>query len=254
MLKTLIKNILSSCGFILMRNHTGFSPEWIPLHDNKIDLLETLVKLELSGGVFKFLQIGANDGIQADPLSVLIRKYNLKGSMIEPIPEVFQKLLNNCDDIKENIDFKNMAITITGSHGLMPFYIFTTADKEQQHLLSGYSSTTKEKLESVKVEANIKADIAMINIPYESVSYYLNNHGIGELNLLVTDVEGLDIDIVSEFIKFGVLPNIIYMEILGQSAAKRMQIIELLAKSGYSIGGNISDLIAYRRIDKVTEC
>jgi len=229
-----------------MRNHAGFTPEWVPADTNKINLLEILIRLELSiKGRFKFLQIGANDGIQADPISFLVRKYNLKGTLIEPIPDVFNKLKDNYSDISLNLEFRNMAITLTGSHGTMPFYIFSSSDKKEQHSLSGFSSISKKTIESIKAEANIKADIASINVPFESVSYFLNNN-VDDLNLLVTDVEGLDIDIVTEFIKCGVMPNIIYMEILGQPAAKYSQLIGLLTKSGYSIGGNLSDLLAYR--------
>ena len=248
MINKLAKRILSSLGFVIMRNHPGFTPEWVPLHNKKINLLETLIRLELSlKGEFKFLQIGANDGIQADPIFLLIRKYNLKGTLIEPIADIFEKLRANYSDISENLQFKNIAITLTGSHGMMPFYTFTNSNnKKPLHSLSGYSSTNREKLESIKAETNIEADIASISVPFESVSYFLNNNDVGDLNLLVTDIEGLDIDIVTEFINFKVLPSIIYMEILGQSTTKCSQLIKLLTESGYSIQGNSSDLIAYR--------
>lgn len=242
----LVKRILSSWGFVLMRNHDGFHPEWVPVHDNKISLLEMLIKLELcTQGRFKFLQIGANDGIQADPISCLVRKYNLKGTLIEPIPDVFNKLKCNYYDISQNLQFRNMAITLTGSCGIMPFYVFNNSDKEQRNT-SGYSSTSKERLESVKANEKINADIAEIAVSYESVSYFISNDDVRDLNLLVTDVEGLDIEIVTEFIERGVFPNIIYTEILGQPTEKCFRLIELLSKSGYLIGGSLSDLLAYR--------
>ncbi len=174
--------------------------------------------------------------------------------MVEPIPEIFQKLKNNCKDINNNITFKNMAITVSGSHGIMPFYVFTSNDKEQQHRLSGFSSTSKEKLLQIKSGLDTNVNVTMINVPFQSVSYYLEKNKIEELNLLVTDVEGLDIDIITEFINCKLFPNIIYMEILGQSGAKCSQLIKLLTDSGYAIGGNISDLIAYRGNNDIEGC
>ena len=41
---------------------------------------------------FFFVQVGANDGVNHDPIFHHVRKYNWKGLLIEPIPDIFEKL------------------------------------------------------------------------------------------------------------------------------------------------------------------
>jgi len=246
MIKAFAKQTLSAFGYTLMREHPGFRPEWVPIHDKRINLLEILIKLELfSRETFKFVQIGANDGVQADPLSVIIRKYRLKGIMIEPIPKIFARLESNYADV-DGLDFQNLAITVSGDYGQVPFYTLQSVDKQVDHRLSGFATTSKEKIYAAQKLTPNATEVATIEVDYQSVAYFVKANQLRELSLLVTDVEGLDIDLVSEFIRLGVLPNIIYMEILDQSPARQQQIMEILISSGYVIGGNISDLIAYK--------
>lgn len=249
MYKNLLKKLLNKFGLIVSRKHSGFKIDWIFDDFNQINLLEILIKHELllnGSSSFNFVQFGANDGLQADPLSNLIFKYNLSnGILVEPIPEIHKKLVNRYSNLK-GLEFANIAIHTNDGEGEMPFYLFSSSNEQRQLELTGLSSTIYSKILKIKEEFNIKEEIQEIKVKYESVPIFLKKRNITSLSLLVTDIEGLDIDIILCFLDIKLFPSIIYTEILGQEFNKIELLRNKLIENGYQIGGNISDLIAYK--------
>lgn len=247
--KNLLKNLLNKFGLIILRKQIGFKIEWIFDDFNQINLLEILIKHELlrnGSNSFNFVQFGANDGLQADPLSHLIFKYNLcNGILVEPIPEIHKKLVNRYSNIN-GLEFANIAIHTNEGEGEMPFYLFSSDNEQRQLELTGLSSTIYSKIFQIKKEFNIREEILKIKVKYESVPIFLKKRNITSLSLLVTDIEGLDIDIILCFLDIKLFPRIIYTEILGQEFEKIELLKNRLIENGYQIGGNISDLIAYK--------
>ncbi len=62
------------------------------------------------GSDFYFAQLGANDGVQADPIRSYILQCNLAGVLVEPVPDVCARLLESYSGV-ENLSFVNAAIT-----------------------------------------------------------------------------------------------------------------------------------------------
>jgi FkbM family methyltransferase len=219
----------------------------VPDLPGKLGLLELLVQRELAKPKpFRFLQLGANDGSQADPLHDLIARHRLAGVMVEPQPGPFQKLVERYSGTDHQLEFENLAIAARGEQGTLDFYHFSSPDPARQHELSGFSSVTRERLVEMQKLHSIEATIERVPVRFESVPYFLQRKKIDSLSLLVTDVEGLDCALVQATIEHGLLPAIVCMEILGEDAASRREIMQLLTARGYRIGGNLSDLIAYR--------
>jgi len=59
----------------------------MPFNVFELALLKIIVD---KGEQFYFVQIGANDGVIADSLNPLIRKYRLRGCLVEPMRDVFE--------------------------------------------------------------------------------------------------------------------------------------------------------------------
>jgi FkbM family methyltransferase len=249
MYKNFLKNLFFKFGFIIARKHSGFKIDWVLDDMNQISTLELLIKYELllnGTNSFNFVQFGANDGQQADPLSPLIFKYNLNnGLLVEPIPAIYKKLMNRYSSLS-GLQFANIAIHTDDGEGEMPFYLFSSDNEQRQLELTGLSSTIFSKISNLKKQYKIKEEIKEIKVKYESVPIFLKKRNITSLSLLVTDIEGLDIDIILCFLDANFFPRIIYTEILAQEFEKIELLKNKLKESGYQIGGNISDLIAYR--------
>jgi FkbM family methyltransferase len=58
---------------------------------------------------FYFVQVGANDGLMHVSLNPLIRKYGLRGCLVEPMPAVFNMLKHNYRD-QPQLEFRNVVI------------------------------------------------------------------------------------------------------------------------------------------------
>lgn len=55
---------------------------------NPLDLVDLLVRDALNrDSQFFFVQVGANDGVNDDPLRACVLKYRLSGLLIEPLPD-----------------------------------------------------------------------------------------------------------------------------------------------------------------------
>ena len=246
MIKNLIKKSLKIFDLQLVKNHVGFKIEWIPdIHkENTIDLLEILIINELKNGWNGLIQIGANDGIHADPVRNIILKYKLKSLLVEPLPHVYSKLLNNYRNISF-INFENSAIIIDNKNPEKYISFFELIDKINKTNLSGFSSTKINKVKSI--QKTIPGSMVKEHkVNCLTVKELLQKHKINEASVLIIDAEGLDIQLCKEFLKLSNPPKIIYFEILDQSKFEIDEIFKILLNNGYKISGNISDIIAYK--------
>ena len=57
-----------------------------------------------------FVQLGANDGVTADPLYKFVNEYAWRGVLLEPLPDVFETLKKNYRQ-SDRLKFLNAAIS-----------------------------------------------------------------------------------------------------------------------------------------------
>ena len=81
-------------------------------------ILRDIVLIRRSSGEFFVIQVGANDGVHADPINKYIINFNWSGVLIEPQPEIFERLKENYKT-KKNIFFENSAVTDKSGYGDM---------------------------------------------------------------------------------------------------------------------------------------
>ena len=251
MIKKLIKRNIQKIGYDIIQNKPCMTNFKKIKTNAELNVLEILVHLELcQNDNFNFVQVGANDGQKSDPLYEIINKYEISGILLEPVPETFERLTFNYANsslIKnKKIILENIALIPEGDSGDISFYEFCDISPDDKDHLSGYSTTEKNKLIDIRESLGIDNQINEIKVDCESVPFFLNKRGLNNISLLVLDAEGMDIDILMSFLKCKNLPNIIYMEILDQHCDRIMEVVHELIDYGYRIGGDQSDLIAYK--------
>lgn len=237
--KKIINGILLSLGYEMRR---------IPVVKYKqINIFENILMREFlsykNRENFFVVQVGANDGNFADPLSQLIKTHRWNGILIEPQPDVFDKLKKEYKSEADLLQFENIAIS--SKPGTLPLYRLRRTDlntsKNYQLSVSSVSATLTAKQLRVK-----KSDLEKIEVPSKTLTSVIEKYKVKRIALLQIDTEGHDFEVLRslDFNRFR--PKIIQFEHAHLSSKLCNQAIELLVENGYSIfwGGRQHDTVA----------
>ena len=172
----------------------------------------------------KIVQIGANDGVLADPLRKHILASNWTGVLVEPQPEIFEILRRNYSAQTSRLKFERAAIT---SHdGRVTLH---TAPMDNESIRGDSLASLSagplqqmlgDKLNSVEVDG----------LTFESL---LSRNDIDRPNLVVIDTEGHDEQIVAgiDFDKYR--PELLVYEHIYMTERRRVHVKERLVEFGY---------------------
>ena len=175
------------------------------------------------------LQIGANDGTSVDPVHASIRRHGLHALLVEPLPDMFEKLTAAYEGCPR-VQFERAVIA--QEDGEVPFYrvrrdflgpakFHTMASLDRNHLLK-------------HVGANLNpGDIEEILLKAHSVRSLLANHGDPEVSILQVDVEGFDHHVVRMVLEAGQRPVILNYEHTNIPLPERMGLLRQLRSEGY---------------------
>lgn len=184
-------------------------------------------------GEFKFVLIGAFDGVLYDTLPRLAIENNWTGILVEPQPNAFAKLQSACAD-HTCFTLENIAIGL--SSGTLDFY--TT--------ISGASNLASFDRNHLLRFGIAPHNIQTIAVPVETLGGLLDRHGYERLQLLQIDTEGYDGQILRSIDFTRIQPTIIRYEHLNMVERERSDLIRWLANYGYRFLLEDNDTIAYR--------
>ena len=183
------------------------------------------------GGDFYFVQLGANDGVQADPIRSYILRYQLRGVLVEPIPDVYARLVESYQGAKD-LTFVNGAITEqeraltlyrpkTDTPGLPDWARGTiTANLGQLIGLSFQGFTISEgMIESIEVQGTPIAEF-VASLP-------------GKIDFLQIDCEGYDLRLLRAFPFHLQRPALINFELIHIPTEAYHQLLRDLGGLGY---------------------
>ena len=212
---------------------------------DEVNFLEPLLYRRLAKSPdFLFVQIGANDGISSDPIRPFVTRNKVRGIVVEPLKDIFAKLSENYRPYP-NVKPVNVAVHATAKsidiHRVDPARAAQVGNwthgiasiNPKHHALSGTS-----------------ADLMITEtVPCVTLSELLEQHGVGNFDLLQIDTEGYDREILRMIDFERHMPAIIRFEhgmpdsIM--SAAQFLECTDLLMKSGYYVVTEFYDAIAY---------
>ncbi|AUP78174.1 FkbM family methyltransferase [Flavivirga eckloniae] len=194
-----------------------------------------------------FIQVGANDGKRFDPIYEFI-KYNrlhVSGYVLEPIQDYFNDLKETYKDFP-NIKPVNYAIHNT----LTETSIFKVAKQYEDKLPEfalGIASFDKDHHKKTNIPSQY---ITEEKVKCTSLSAFINENNIKQLDLLVLDAEGYDYDIIMNMDFDSVSPSIIHFEhgfrTDKKAADQFSEIRELLSKYDYQLLIDKSDVTAIK--------
>lgn len=232
LITSFFRSYIRSRGYDIVR----YTPEI----NRPFAVLPYLIAEKISNGKpFTFVQVGANDGILDDPIRESVCRYHLRGLLIEPLPDLFEKLKRNYSS-ETQLSFENVAIlpkddavTIyrVREDAAVPFHWHGIASFYRNNLIA--QGVPEEFIESLHVKG----------APLKSV---LSQHNIDDVTLLQIDTEGYDFEIIKSAFDAQIFPDIINYEHCWLIPKNRFMCKELLAKHGYAFIEVGKDTLATR--------
>jgi FkbM family methyltransferase len=202
-------------------------------------------KLSEALSPFYFLQIGAMDGVQYDPIHHLVKRYQWHGVLVEPLPENVKELKHNYRDIA-NLQFANVAID--ASAGIKTFYRILPEDIARSGLPEwciGISSFSREHLVMHdQMHQGISHHIVETQVDALTLPELLQTYPLPRIDLLQIDVEGYDWVVLSQ-LDFSIYkPRIINLEFARLSQEHKSQLLQRLFENHYMVTACELDLLA----------
>lgn len=236
--KKLLKNLARNCGYRIAR-----------LDNTQFFDFDALLYFQLArSSDFRFVQIGACDGMSFDPIYPFVTRNHgrLRGLVVEPLPDLFVQLQHNYRN-HPRIVAVNCAIHNTEKE--MTLHRVDPAQAEGlPEWVKGIASFSYQHHELTGIPANV---IVGQKVTCMTLSDLMAAHQFSSLDLLQIDTEGYDSEIILG-IDFRVLtPTIIRFEHglhVGTMSSEAFECVaEKLHQNGYELVIEASDVIAFQR-------
>ena len=206
--------------------------------DASIDVFDLVVhRLIADRPDLFFLQIGAHDGKDDDPLRQYVTRHHWRGILVEPQPDMFARLTENYRS-EPQLAFEQAAIA--NFDGKMTLY---RPSGQAGGGADTCRATFNRDLLLKQVGYNVPID--EISVPAITISSLLAKHGVQRIDLLQIDTEGFDFEIIKMALAANVKPTVVHFEHLLLSDADRQQCYADLARQGYRLSRNGINTIAY---------
>jgi FkbM family methyltransferase len=193
-----------------------------------------------------YLQVGAHDGTQNDPISLFRMLPGWKGLLLEPNPQVFERLRAN---LAETPRHEPLNVALGDSAGTIPFYIVADPAKcKEPWWADQVSSFERAHVEHMLVRFGHAPDEASTLIRELQVSSLtfkdLLDRLHDTLDLLFIDAEGVDFRLLKTFPFARLRPRMLVFESSHLNDNELNEVLPFLTKQGYSFCAVGEDVIA----------
>ena len=185
------------------------------------------------GQDFFFVQVGAFDGVTADPIHHLVKSQQWRGALVEPQVEAFNLLQKNYAG-QQGLQFFNVAIG--PENGEITLYTRP----------GGVVQAASIKRDLMLKPGRRGRELQARQVPCWTFDRLLQEaHAPANIDLLQIDAEGYDYQIIRSLDFQRVKPAIIHYEHMVLSQPDRNACLELLASHGYRFLLEDNDTLAY---------
>ena len=195
-----------------------------------------------------FLQVGANDGKQSDPLWALISRHPLwEGLMVEPLPHYFDQL-RSLYSKRPGIQLANVAVSETAGeralYQLSPEAYEVFGDR-LPNWWTGVASFDAAHV-ARHFEPRVHPYIVTEQVRCEPLLDILRRFDVQTINLLLIDVEGYDLHVLEQFDFARYRPQLVLYEHENLTPDSQRRSEALLVNAGYTFRRFAGDTLAVR--------
>jgi FkbM family methyltransferase len=184
--------------------------------------------------IIHVLQVGAFDGVTADPLSSYLTAGDVRAVLLEPQPEPFRKLNTKYKDF-ENIQTLNLAMA--EHDGTLQMW---------SNDMEGGSAMASSAVGHGRRFAMARDSLKPFMVECTTGASLLKKLKWRHIDFLQVDVEGMDWKVVSQFLAMESQPSVVNFEIIHLSKVERIESEKRLCKLGYQIIDGGYDRFAFQ--------
>lgn len=185
-----------------------------------------------------FLQVGAMDGASYDPIYPHVTRYGWKGVLVEPLPDMMERLQANYRG-HDGLIFENVAVSdkteIKSLYRVLPE---TIRANNLPHWLQGMSTFSDVKLDDYKQFVTAQP------VSCVPLSYLFDKHDLPRIDVLQIDTEGFDYRVFKQFDFARYRPRIVNIEVVNLQPAELASLQADLLELDYVFYRHDMDLIA----------
>lgn len=191
-----------------------------------------------------FLQVGAFDGVSDDPIYPLIEKHGLRGILVEPQRDAFERLRANyaCFDPAAFV-FVNAAIAARDGTAFLYRIKPVAQGPEWLHQIASFDRNLLMK--HAHVVPNLESHIECEEVRCMTFATLFEETGVRHVDLLQVDAEGYDGEILRLFDFPSQKPAIVCFEHKHISAADHERAVGSVVDLGYKFSICGDDTLAY---------
>jgi FkbM family methyltransferase len=200
------------------------------------------LSLAKTGG-YTVLQIGANDGDRHDPLKDIIARDRPRCWLVEPIPDYFMALSRKYAG-RDDVTCVN--VCISREDGEVEMYLVDPS-KQAEEWQHGIASLDPNHFKRSGSEESLMISRKVRSVSFETL---VAENKIPQVDVLVTDCEGYDLELIRMFPFDRLKPKLIQVEMDTNhvyTPDQCAELILLLVSHGYhSMRKENGDLLAWR--------
>lgn len=191
-----------------------------------------------------FVQVGAHDGTQLDPLREALLGSRWRGIMVEPVPYVFERLAARYRT-NPRVVLENVAVAHVD--GMRPFHFLAEAGSGDD-VWRWYDALGSFKREVVlshrALVGDIDARLVTVDVPCATFTTLCTRNGFERVDVVQIDTEGFDREVLElvDFARFE--PALVMFEHLHLDADDRAACRALLARHGLEQVSDGMDTVA----------
>jgi FkbM family methyltransferase len=236
----ILKKFCGILGYKLLAKNYINNKNYL-LNFSSLKLENIIAQLAEKKIINSLIQIGANDGVSHDHLHNIIKKFQLKSLLLEPIKKYFLNLQNNYLNF-DNVKIENSALSVNNEI-IFLYMVNPKYSYKYGTISSGISSFYKKHLIQHGIKKKHIVEEKVNQISFDAL---LQKYNFKKFDLLLIDTEGYDCKIVYDFFsKIKKIRPIIIFEWSHIKNSDLKDTLQLIVKNNYSFFPIGEDVFCY---------
>jgi FkbM family methyltransferase len=175
------------------------------------------------------LQVGANDGVDQDPVRKILESHPIRSYLCEPLPDVYEKLAKNYQGFA-HVTPVRCAVGARSE----PLTLYRLAQGKTNWNDQLVASFDRKNVEPYAQAAGLPSSaIVAEQVSCFSVADFMKEHGLPRVDIAAVDIEGMDHVVCTQLLDLPQLPTVIHFEYANNPLPAIQALINKMESKGY---------------------